>query len=457
MILALKTLAIFVVSAYGQTQGNDSTLRMNYESTSVFNSDGLTLPTFKTLPETSEDDKMDPLFLSDLKRGGYFLLPTSIIFIVINGFLLTILCAKWGQISDSDYRNSCLFCLYLTGADFVLSALVGLPVGIRLSFEEKYRENDSLVNYTNEIAFIIFEFLMALRMILIAALSVDRCLHIFRPFKYMVLATRMRINVISAFIFCFSIARIIPITYGFFSSDELVGLDCISYIDKAEMPGEHSDLRRAPFRCNLDVSGLKHKGLNEAEIILPGLITSVTWLAILFANLGILYLIVKKGTGFFSRQHREEMNRKLLKSCILIMLVTLVFAITNVPITYVKIASFLYMKKPYESGKVSHPTQFNLLILTFASLYFNPWLHVLRIRSIKEAVMGIKKRIMRAMSTHSTTVMPSPNPRLSKMSLQAMQTKRKSSAMTSTVREESPAAVRKGTKPNLEQVQEVEE
>ena len=47
---------------------------------------------------------------------------------------------------------------------------------------------------------------------------------------------------------------------------------------------------------------------------------------------------------------------------------------------------------------------------------------------------------------------PSPNPRLSKMSIQAMQTKRKSSAMTSTVREENPAAVRKATKPTLEQV-----
>ena len=432
-----------------------TTLLVITHGTDTHISDG-SLTTSYNIPETNTPPiPMQSLGLSDLKTAGYFLLPTSIVFICINCFLLGILCMKWGKITDSDYRNSCLFCLYLTVADLALSALVGLPVGMRLSFEEDLRENNSMLYYTNTVAVVIYEYVLLLRMLVIAALSVDRCLHIITPFKYMKLATKMRINIVCLVIVCFPMFRFIPMIYG-----RIICLDYTeptTYDNETGQWGKKSADFEAPLRCYLDVNEIEHPASHLSGVILPGLTTFISWLTIVVSNLMILSLVIKKSTGFFSRQQREEMNRKLIKSCILIMLVTLIFAITNFPITYVKIASFLVMKSPKAIGHISNKTEFFLLILSFLSLYFNPWLHVMRMRSIKEAVMGIKKRIMRAMSTHSTTVMPSPNPGLSKMSLQAMQTKRKSSAMTSTVREESPVAVRKGTKPNLEQVQEVEE
>ena len=457
--LTMQLLVIFIISAHCQTQkgaiatnqrGTQPEIRdNNTTSTTSTTSTPTTNFNAKTPPPVvyQEADTIEPLRLSDLKGAGFFLLPTSIFFIVVNGFLLCIICIKWGQISDSEYRNSCLFCLYLTIADLSLSALVGLPVGLRLSFEVILRENDSMLYYTNTVAFVIYEYLTTLRMLIIAALSMDSFLHITRPFKYMLLATRMRVNLVSAFIAFLPAVKLIPMIFA--------NIHCIIYVEPKTQIGAvgmRPSTFNAPLRCDLDINGTKYPGMNDAGIYLPGTIAILTWFIILVSNIGILALVIKKGTGFFSSQQREEMNRKLLKSCISIMLVTLVFAITNFPITCVKIISSKYDKNEITSGQVSIRVEFYVLILTFASLYFNPWLHVLRMRNIKEAVLGIKKRIMRAMSTHSTTVMPSPNPRLSKMSIQAMQAKRKSSAMTSTVREESPAAVRKATKPTLEQV-----
>ena len=451
MALTIQLLAICVVSVHCQS-GNIATNRnetqtqpketYNYSSTTPTPNFTGTTPA-PVIHERTNTYK--PLRLSDLKGAGFFLLPTSIVFIVVNGFLLCIICMKWERISDSEYRNSCLFCLYLTVADLALASLVGLPVGIRLSFEEQLRKSNSTVFYTNKVAFVIYEYLTTQRMLIIAALSVDSFLHITRPFKYLLLATRIRVNLVSALIAILPAVKLIPMIFA--------SIHCIIYIEpKNGTVGMRPSTSNAPLRCDLDINGKDYPGMNDAGIYLPGTIALLTWFIILVSNIGILSLVIKKGTGFFSSQQREEMNRKLLKSCISIMLVTLVFAITNFPITIVKIISSLYDRNEMKGGQVSIRAEFYVLILTFASLYFNPWLHVLRMRNIKEAVLGIKKRIMRAMSTHSTTVMPSPNPRLSKMSVQAMQTKRKSSALTSTVREESPAAVRKATKPTLEQV-----
>ena len=108
--------------------------------------------------------------------------------------------SNWEQISDSVYYNSTLLCMLLTCSDLALSVFVGLPIGVRLAFEEQLRQSASLVYYTEDICFLLWEYLYVLRVIAVAVISVERSVHIFWPYKYMFFATKLKVKVVCGII-----------------------------------------------------------------------------------------------------------------------------------------------------------------------------------------------------------------------------------------------------------------
>ena len=344
-----------------------------------------------------------PLRLSDLKIAGYILLPVASLFIVVDGFLVGLVCKNWKRIKDSPYCNSCLFCLLLTSADLALALLLGLPIGIRLSFEEELRKNKSLVYYTQNIGFILYEYLFYLRMLIIVALSADRCLQIVKPFRYMMLATKIRMKIVCGVILVLPLLRMAPVFLSLpqhmqLPPKSLALINCVYYTEphdefdgERKMSGHHN-----PLRCDLDTSivselvpGLQ---LQKAEVIIPGVISGISWLMILVSNLIILKLVVQMGSsGYYTVQQRAQMNKKLIQSCIVVMLVTFSFVLTNFPVTYVRINTYMHQENP--DDYVNYQLEFYFILLSYSSLFFHPWLHVIRIRSIKELVNGIKNRV----------------------------------------------------------------
>ena len=345
-----------------------------------------------------------PLRLSDLKIAGYILLPVASLFIVVDGFLVGLVCKNWKRIKDSPYCNSCLFCLLLTSADLALALLLGLPIGIRLSFEEELRKNKSLVYYTQNIGFILYEYLFYLRMLIIVALSADRCHQIVKPFRYMMLATKIRMKIVCGVILVLPLLRMAPVFLSLPQHMQLPPekshalINCVYYTEPHD---EFDGVRKIsdhfnPLRCDLDTSivsklvpGLQ---LQKAEVIIPGVISGISWLMILVSNLIILKLVVQMGSsGYYTVQQRARMNKKLIQSCIVVMLVTFSFVLTNFPVTYVRINT--YMHQENHDDNVNYQLEFYFILLSYSSLFFHPWLHVIRIRSIKELVIGIKNRV----------------------------------------------------------------
>ena len=151
-----------------------------------------------------------PLTLSDLNKTGDFLLSVSLISILVNGLLIGLLCKNWGQIHNSLYCNLSLFCLLLTSSDLALALLLGAPVGIRLIFEEELGNNKSMVYYTENIGFLLFEYLYMVRVITVAVISADRCFHILRLLKYLLIATKWRVKAACEIIVILPLLRIAP-------------------------------------------------------------------------------------------------------------------------------------------------------------------------------------------------------------------------------------------------------
>ena len=178
------------------------------------------------------------------------MLPVSFIFILLNGFLLVLICKSWERISDSFYYNSTLLCVLLTSSDLALSLLVGLPIGIRNTFELQLRENKYLRYYTEEIGFLLFEYLYILRVVIVAVISMERCYHIFFPFKYMLMVTKRKIKIACGVIALLPLFRIAPVIYTLCKYTEAT-VHCSYYNDP-----EGSDYY-APLTCMIDLPDKK--------------------------------------------------------------------------------------------------------------------------------------------------------------------------------------------------------
>ena len=332
--------------------------------------------------ETSSpiENSPEPLSLSDMHYAGHFLLPVSLIFIFINGFLVVLLCYNWEHISDSVYYNSTLLCMLLTCSDLALSLFVGLPIGVRLTFEEHLRKSASLEYYTEDVCFLLWEYLYVLRVIAVAVISVERCVHIFKPFRYMFIATKLKVKVACFIIIILPFLRIAPAIYVLHVSKDAVA-HCTYYNDHTT-----SDQYYAPLTCMLDMSESTLPGFGLADIVVMAVLIGVAWVLILLSNVLIVVVIFDKVfNGFLTRQQKIEVNKKLMKISLVVLAIASSFALTNFPFAYAWGAHVFDDDKNYRR-------HFYLILLSFVSLFFHPWFYCLRMKNVRDLVTGVKKR-----------------------------------------------------------------
>ncbi|XP_063682790.1 uncharacterized protein LOC134817547 [Bolinopsis microptera] len=402
--LLLITLSLLVVSGFA----TDSKENIEPTTTPTISYNETHPPSNNTTVVKSPN----PLTLNDLQSSGTFLLLMSLIFVLVNGFLVGIVVKNWERISDSVYYNSTLLCMLLTSSDFALSLLLGLPIGIRLTFEKQLRENKFLVYYTEDIGYLLFEYLYILRVIVVAVISAERCLHILRPFKYMMIATKGRVKIVCWIIVILPLLRIAPVIYALSADDTYV--HCTYYSDDGKDSGYHT-----PLTCMLDMRADKLPGFEIADIAIMCSLIGISWLTILVSNIFILVVIFDKAfDGYITRQYRVDMNLKLMKCSVVVLLISSSFALTNFPYAYAWTAHIFGKDKNYRQ-------HFYLILLAFLSLFFHPWFYCLRMKNIRDLVTGFKQRV------HSFKT----NSRASTTSIMVMSTVRRSTSMPQTTKE----------------------
>ena len=335
--------------------------------------------TLKIDPEFKDPN---PLSLSDLYHAGYFLLPVSLTFVLVNGFLVILLCYNWRHISDSVYYNSTLLCMLLTCSDLALSLFVGLPIGIRFSFEEKLRQYSYLVYYTEDICFLIWEYLYIFRVIAVAVISVERCVHIFLPFRYMVRATKSRVKVACGIITTLPLVRVATLVYALYGKSQCNALvNCSYYIDVTS-----PDRFYAPLTCALDMSQFTLVGFKRADIVFMAVLIVLAWLLILVSNIFTVVMMFDKAfTGHLTRQQNIETDRRLIKVSGVVLIIATSFALTNFP--YVHAWGVHVLDKD-----MNYTLHFHLILLSFVSLFVHPWFYCLRMKNIRDLVSGFNRK-----------------------------------------------------------------
>ena len=350
---------------------------------------GASLPPFGNT-NTGSVPGPDPISLSVINKAGYFLLPVSVIFIIVNGFLVGIICKNWEQIKDSVYYNSTLLCLFLTSSDLALCLFLGLPIGVRFTFERQLREVKSLEFYTETMGFLLFEYLYILRVIIVAVMSVDRCLHIFVPFKYMFFFTKTRIKVACGVIVALPFVKLIPVIHVLCStSTQKANVHCTYYYDEDSSGSPHYQI---PLTCMMELDNIQLSGFRLADMVVDCTLIGVSWLIILVSNICILVVICDQAVArHFSQQHRVKMNLTLTKNCIAVFLVASSFVVTNFPFAYAWSVNAL-------SHKLNYKQHFNCILLSFLSLFFHPWFYCFKMRNIRKLISGFKRRVQSANS-----------------------------------------------------------
>ena len=361
--------------------------------------------------KVTEFKEPNPLSLSDLYHAGYFLLPVSLTFVLVNGFLVLLLCYNWRHVSDSVYYNSTLLCMLLTCSDLALSLFVGLPIGIRFSFEEKLRHYSYFVSYTEDVCFLIWEYLYILRVIAVAVISVERCVHIFLPFRYMVRATKSRVKVACGIIITLPLIRVGTLVYALHGARCKAIVHCSFYNDNTDPgnyndntdpgnytddtdPGNYNDntnpdygkTHYAPLTCMLDMSGVTLPGFDIGDTVFMAVLIGLSWLLILVSNIFTVVMMFDKAfTGHLTRQQNIETDRRLIKVSGVVLIIATSFALTNFPYVYAWGVHLLEKDKNYT-------LHFHLILLSFVSLFFHPWFYCLRMKNIRDLVSGFKRK-----------------------------------------------------------------
>jgi hypothetical protein len=277
----------------------------------------------------------------------------------------------------------------LTSSDLALSLLIGLPIGTRLTFEKQLRGNRYLRFYTEEICFLLFEYLFILRVIIVAVISAEKCFHILLPFKYKLIATEWKVKVASWVLVILPLLRTVPLIYLLVKYDAVV--HCCYYNDDFTNSSDSTssiDKHYAPLTCKID--GVQLTAFSSADVSFIGILVVTSWLVIVLSNFFILVLILKM--TYFTHQHRAVSDLNPVRSGIMVILISLSFASTNFPFAYTWISRIISEEENYEQ-------HFYLILLSFFSLIFHPWLYCMRLRNIRDLTTpftsAIKERAKR--------------------------------------------------------------
>jgi hypothetical protein len=274
--------------------------------------------------------------------------------------------------------------MLLTSSDLALASLVGLPIGIRLTFEKQLRKNKHLTFFTEDVGFLVFEYLYILRVMIVAVISAEKCFHIVLPFKYIMIVTERRIKMACAMIVLIPLLRVAPVIHVLLKHDGVI-VHCTYYNDG--IGSRSAEIFYTPLTCLIDVPSDKLPGFDIADTVGMATLVGISWLIILVSNIFIMVVVFDKAfRGYLTRQNRLEVNLKIMKNSILVLLIASCFAFTNFPFAYAWTSHVMTTEKNYKQ-------HYYLILLTFFSLLFHPWFYCFRLRNIRNLFNRVKGRI----------------------------------------------------------------
>ena len=343
----------------------------------------------------------------DVIVGGNFLLILSVISLLVNLYLLWLVVRNWKVIKKSAFFNTNVLCLMLAVADMAFALLVALPAGIHMAWVDVFRRREGMMFYSQYTGYILFEYLFLLRVVLIAVLTTDRGIHVIRPIHYTRIVTRNHLNWI--------IITVLGVPLVFRAIPNILNLKlnhatslCEYYLDDAGFNDQASLLEYrltqiVPLTCVSDGSGKAA----VTEIIIGATFTIISWILITISNAVILIIALNRAYSPGNRTHTTEKarktRRKLMKGAFLVVTISVTFCITNFPYVYIWLADYLYSYLYLDPSKTSDVTRFYLTLLIFLSLLFNPWMYLLRMRTIRTVLPSIKQTFGRSPKTSKTS------------------------------------------------------
>ncbi|KAL5268626.1 hypothetical protein ACHWQZ_G002466 [Mnemiopsis leidyi] len=352
-----------------------------------------------------------PVTITDLRIGGSILLTLSVIFTIVNGFLIWLALRKsWKTIKQSKFFTSFYLRLVLLVTDFLFALLVGFPASLHLTGMSYFRKQPTMRIYSFYIGHFFFVFIFNFRVLIIALMSLDSFFHIKFPFRYEAgYESKRKVQV--ALILAAAIPIVFKIVPGLFLLKENDSfMSCNQYKDPTVSAYEvfmNKSHFFVPLTCEISLPEGNH-AIVKADMIASVTVTTVSWFVLAVTNAAVLFIAVRRMLEIpFLGQTGKSMKQVVRPAVITCLLVIFTFMLSNFPYVVIWLMSYLsntgygYSLSAY----VTDRGQFYLTLITFLSLIFNPWFFVLRLRSFRELLKKFfsKKKVLGSLKLQNCT------------------------------------------------------
>ena len=345
------------------------------------------------------------LTMSELQMVGTLLLVFSLISIIINCYFSVLIFMNWETFRKSLYFNTNLLCLLLTLADLVFITLLGFPTALHLTWINYFKSSTFMHVYFRKFAHILFQFIFYLRIIIIAVLSADRCLHLLRSAQYSRLATKRKMKYVVGLMIAVPVLMdLMPTLIVFCLNDKQV--ICGRFEDPSATTFE---LTNYPANFTIPLTCQNHLQSTPPGSAIPlfdvTVIMTITILAfcvIVVSNLSIILMILKHAMKPINKdnpERRKKMTKNLTRSSIMVVFIAVLFFVSSFPYVWIWLTEFLRSHTTNSKDKmVNIKIMFFFIMLTFLPVIIHPWLYLLRMKSVKDMTPNLTKNVTKTVS-----------------------------------------------------------
>ena len=332
---------------------------------------------------------------STVITAGCIILPLNVIFAAINSYFLYSIYRNWSQIEDSLYTHSYLLCIMLTISDLLFCLLVGTPAGLHMALTTNFQEHSTMGFYTTYILFFILEYLFFLRVIIVAVLAADKCLHLTMPLRYTFFMDTQKVLKLGVIMVILPVlARVIP-----------NGVD-VYYSGSTMICLKANDMHIVPLTCEVELSDVISRtsgAVNPTSLIerdLAILISLVTlgFLTILVCDVTIFTYLLLNISKIKALSHgTSTRSGNFIVRTLYTWGTSIIFALTNFPYAWIRLQQYRHQILDQENTWIENTPKFLLYIMMFISLLCNPWVYLLKMKSLRDLALcrpcNKKKRI----------------------------------------------------------------
>lgn len=385
----------------------------------------VTTSSFTTYPDPEIIIRTDPpisqgiiVTAGDLKTAGTVLGIVVVLSAVMNLYTFYVVTRNWRRFIQYPFSQSNVMCMFLSLADLVFALFVGLPAALHLQYAVYFSDQHSqtMVKYARSVEWFLFEYVFLLRVVIIAVICIDRCIHIIRPLTYKFFVThRVTITTCLIVLAIPFLMRTLPnIVYlnlgGDISSDIVCSafykVDITTITDTSEKHdimldySDHAVEYTVPLTCKMTLisdgqnqtaghSTINQIALSEVLIMITGLL--ISWLSIIISNIIIMAVIIKrtKDRGLLMHDpnvQKKKVQQSIQKNLIATMIMSLAFLATNSPYIIIYLTEYIACFIPDITFFLQKDEKVRLYMVMslFLSLLINPWLYLFRMETIRK-------------------------------------------------------------------------